>query len=74
MFLDKPSAGVDPVAKRWMLKFMDDNPTGRTVLLTTNTMEEVETLGNMIGIIAPRKRVLNIFLNLYHVALSLFFS
>jgi len=74
MFLDKPSAGVDPVARRWMLKFMEDNPTGRTVLLTTHTMEEVETLGNRTGIIAPRKRVLNIFLNLYHVVLSLFFS
>jgi len=55
MFLDKPSAGVDPVARRWMLKFMEDNPTGRTVLLTTHTMEEVETLGNRIRIIAEQK-------------------
>jgi len=63
--------GVDPVARRCMLKFIEDKLTGRTVLLTTHSMDEAETPGNRIGIIAPWKRVLNIFLDLYHVALFL---
>jgi len=62
---------VDPVARRYMLKFIEDKLTGRTVLLTTHPMDEAETPGNRIGIIAPWKRVLNIFLDLYHVALFL---
>jgi len=57
-----------------MLKFMEDNLTGRNVLLTTHAMDEAEKLGNRIGIIAPRKPGLNIFQDLYHVVLSLLFS
>jgi len=50
VFLDEPSAGVDPVARRWMWKFIQDNMTGRTVLLTTHAMDEAENLCNRIGI------------------------
>jgi len=50
VFLDEPSAGVDPVARRWMWKFIEDNMTGRTVLLTTHAMDEAEKLCNRIGI------------------------
>jgi len=50
VFLDEPSAGVDPVARRWMWKFIKDNMSGRTVLLTTHAMDEAETLCNRIGI------------------------
>jgi len=63
--------GVDPGTRRCMLKYIEDKLTGRTVLLTTHPMDEAETPGNRIGIIAPWKRVLNIFLDLYHVALFL---
>jgi len=50
VFLDEPSAGVDPVARRWMWRFIKDNMTGRTVLLTTHAMDEAETLCDRIGI------------------------
>lgn len=74
MFLNEPSAGVDPIVRRWMLKFMEDNLTGRTMLLTTHVMDEVEKRGNRIGNIAPQKPVLKIFLDLYHDVLPLLFS
>jgi len=57
-----------------MLKFMEDNLTGRTMLLTTHVMDEAEKRGNRIGNIAPQKPVLNIFLDLYHDVLPLLFS
>jgi len=50
VFLDEPSAGVDPVARRWMWKFIEENMTGRTVLLTTHAMDEAEKLCHRIGI------------------------
>jgi len=50
VFLDEPSAGVDPVARRWMWKFIQDNMNGRAVILTTHAMDEAENLCNRIGI------------------------
>jgi len=71
VFHDEPSAGVDPVARRWIWKFIKDNMTVRTVLLTTHAMDEAEALCNRFGIIAPWTSALNIFLDLYHVVISL---
>jgi len=52
VLLDESVAGLDPVTQRWMWKFIPDNTTGRTVLLTTNVMDEAESLCNRIGIMA----------------------
>jgi len=52
VLLDESIAGVDPLTQRWMWKFTQDDMTGRTVLLTTNVMDEAESLCNRIGIMA----------------------
>jgi len=51
VLLDESIAGVEPVTKRWIWKFTQDNVTGRTVLLTTNVMGEA-SICNRIGIMA----------------------
>ncbi|KAG1651998.1 ATP-binding cassette sub-family A member 3 [Nymphon striatum] len=45
IFLDEPTAGVDPVARRLMWKTICDvKNSGRSVLLTSHSMEECEAL------------------------------
>ncbi|KAG1683894.1 ATP-binding cassette sub-family A member 17 [Nymphon striatum] len=45
VFLDEPTAGVDPVARRLMWKSICDiKDSGRSVLLTSHSMEECEAL------------------------------
>lgn len=50
VFLDEPSTGVDPVARRFMWKFISDTMSGRSVILTTHSMDECEALCHRIGI------------------------
>jgi ABC-type multidrug transport system ATPase subunit len=50
VFLDEPSTGMDPVARRFMWKFISDTMEGRAVILTTHSMEECEALCHRIGI------------------------
>ncbi|KAG1683898.1 ATP-binding cassette sub-family A member 3 [Nymphon striatum] len=45
IFLDEPTSGVDPVARRLMWKsFTDVKNNGRSVLLSSHSMEECEAL------------------------------
>ena len=54
VFLDEPSTGMDPVARRFMwrvLSSLSATPAGRTsLILTTHSMEEAEALCGRIGI------------------------
>eukprot|EP01052_Picozoa_sp_SAG31_P012758 SAG31_NODE_753_length_12340_cov_8.786619_4_plen_238_part_00 len=53
VFLDEPSTGVDPVARRFMWDIISDICTERqetTVILTTHNMEECEALCTRVGI------------------------
>jgi ABC-type multidrug transport system ATPase subunit len=52
VFLDEPSTGMDPVARRFMWQVINDIvATGNTsVILTTHSMEECEALCSRIGI------------------------
>ena len=56
IFLDEPSAGMDPVAKRFMwnlIASLSGNTSGEsacTVILTTHSMEECTALCSRIGI------------------------
>jgi ATP-binding cassette, subfamily A (ABC1), member 3 len=53
VFLDEPSTGMDPVAKRFMWRVISRVATERkqcSIILTTHSMEEVEALCTRIGI------------------------
>jgi len=44
VFLDEPSTGMDPMARRSMWDFIRQTMRGRCVILTTHSMEECEAL------------------------------
>ena len=50
VFLDEPSTGMDPEARRFMWNVIANTMTGRAVILTTHSLEEAEALSNRIGI------------------------
>lgn len=50
VFLDEPSTGMDPEAKRYMWEVIAKTMKGRSVILTTHSMEEAEALSQTIGI------------------------
>lgn len=53
IFLDEPSTGVDPAARRLMWKVIENVSTIRCqscVMLTTHNMEEAEALASRVGI------------------------
>merc|ERR1711990_987706 len=50
VFLDEPSTGMDPEARRFMWNVIASTMSGRSVILTTHSMEEAEALSNRIGI------------------------
>ena len=56
LFLDEPTTGLDPQAKRnlWDL-VLELNKSGKTIVLTTHNMEEVESLCRRIAIMDQGK-------------------
>lgn len=50
LFLDEPSTGMDPEARRAMWDVIAKISTSRSVVLTTHSMEECEALCTRIGI------------------------
>ncbi|ORX91953.1 hypothetical protein K493DRAFT_409054 [Basidiobolus meristosporus CBS 931.73] len=52
VFLDEPTTGLDPEVKRLIWDIISDAKHGRTIVLTTHSMEEAEVLCNRIGIMA----------------------
>lgn len=54
VLLDEPSSGMDPLAKRTMWKTLADFVPGRSVLLTTHSMEEADHLADRVGVLAKR--------------------
>jgi ABC-2 type transport system ATP-binding protein len=52
IFLDEPSAGLDPKARHGVWHLIDGlHEKGKTVFLTTHYMEEAEVLADRVGII-----------------------
>ncbi|MCP4672808.1 MAG: ABC transporter ATP-binding protein [Desulfobacula sp.] len=51
LFLDEPSTGLDPQARKHIWKIIKDmNKKGKTIILTTHYMEEAQTLCDTIAI------------------------
>lgn len=53
VFLDEPSTGMDPKARRFMWNVISRISTKRkqsSIILTTHSMEEAEALATKIGI------------------------
>jgi ABC-2 type transport system ATP-binding protein len=58
IFLDEPTAGLDPKARHLVWHLIDEFHTqGKTVFLTTHYMEEAEVLADRVGIIYNGKIV-----------------
>jgi ABC-2 type transport system ATP-binding protein len=56
VFLDEPTTGLDPQARRSMWEFIKKiNGQGKSVVLTTHYMEEAEYLCNRVGIMDEGK-------------------
>lgn len=54
VLLDEPSSGMDAAAKRIMWKTLASIVPGRSLLLTTHSMEEADALADRAGIMAKR--------------------
>ncbi|UYV62552.1 hypothetical protein LAZ67_2001032 [Cordylochernes scorpioides] len=50
VLLDEPSSGMDPSARRFIWDLLTEEKKGRTILLTTQFMEEADILGDRIAI------------------------
>ncbi|CAG8958406.1 hypothetical protein HYFRA_00011083 [Hymenoscyphus fraxineus] len=54
LLLDEPSSGMDAAAKRQMWAILSSVVPGRSLLLTTHSMEEADALATRAGIMARR--------------------
>ncbi|PVU98819.1 hypothetical protein BB559_001273 [Furculomyces boomerangus] len=52
VFLDEPTTGLDPEVRRTVWNIVNMNKVGRTIVLTTHSMEEADVLCSRIGIMA----------------------
>jgi ABC-2 type transport system ATP-binding protein len=57
LFLDEPTLGLDPQARRAVWEYIAQLKGRKTILLTTHYMEEADFLSNRIGIIDEGKIV-----------------
>ncbi|KAF9891261.1 hypothetical protein FE257_004825 [Aspergillus nanangensis] len=76
LLLDEPSSGMDAASKRVMWKTLASVVAGRSIVLTTHSMEEADALAHRAGIMAKRMLALGTtdylrskYGNMYHVHL-----
>jgi ABC-type multidrug transport system ATPase subunit len=76
LLLDEPSSGMDAASKRVMWKTLAAVAPGRSIVLTTHSMEEADALASRAGIMAKRMLALGTtdylrskYGNMYHVHL-----
>jgi ATP-binding cassette subfamily A (ABC1) protein 3 len=51
VYLDEPTAGLDPVSRRQLWELVQSNREGRAILLTTHYMDEADVLGDRIAVV-----------------------
>jgi ATP-binding cassette subfamily A (ABC1) protein 3 len=51
VYLDEPTAGLDPVSRRQLWELVQRNREGRAILLTTHFMDEADVLGDRIAVV-----------------------
>ncbi|KAF5621617.1 ABC transporter [Fusarium tjaetaba] len=66
VLLDEPSSGLDAASKRVMWRTLEATIPGRSILLTTHSMEEADALAGRAGILARRMLALGTPDNLRH--------
>ena len=54
LLLDEPSSGMDVTSKRIMWRTLASVVPGRSLVLTTHSMEEADALANRVGIMAKK--------------------
>lgn len=76
LLLDEPSSGMDAASKRVMWRTLASVVPGRSLVLTTHSMEEADALANRAGIMAKKMLALGTteylrrkYGNMYHVHL-----
>jgi ABC-type multidrug transport system ATPase subunit len=52
VFLDEPTTGLDPEVRRLIWNIIEEAKVGRSIILTTHSMEEAEALCPTIGIMS----------------------
>lgn len=52
VFLDEPTSGMDPEARRQTWDLLQRHRAGRTIVLSTHFMDEADLLGDRIAIMA----------------------
>jgi len=78
VFLDEPTTGLDPEVRRLIWDIINKAKAGRTIILTTHSMEEAEVLCQRIGIMAkgtlrclgPQVRLKNKYGNGFKISVS----
>jgi ABC-type multidrug transport system ATPase subunit len=54
LLLDEPSSGMDAANKRFLWKTLSEVTKGRSMLITTHSLEEADRLADKVGIMATR--------------------
>ncbi|KAJ3013234.1 hypothetical protein HKX48_005863 [Thoreauomyces humboldtii] len=78
VFMDEPTTGLDPEVRRLIWDVIDRARIGRTIILTTHSMEEAETCCQRLGIMAhgtltcigPQLRLKKLYGSGYKLALT----
>lgn len=55
IFLDEPSAGMDPKSRRHLWALLKNKKAGRIILLTTHFMDEADILADRKAIVSGGK-------------------
>ena len=50
VFLDEPSTGLDPAARHQLWEVVANEKVGKSMILTTHSMEEADVLADRVGI------------------------